>query len=364
MKNGKKMETKKTRILLMNFGGIGDEILFLPTIKSVKNTFRNSLITVAVESRSQSIKNLTDLIDETITCDIKGKDKYSNLLKFLFKVWTKRFDVVISSGSSEFIPIILFLTGIKKRIGFYTGLLSKIFLTKTAKLNLNQYAAKMYHELAIATDNKAVFDLPEVKLNPETTKWAQEQLQTNNKIPVAIHPGVSTLSIEKNIIKFWPAKKWAELIKVLLNCKKYTVVLLGGPDDEQTINQIRKELKQKEAPEDDLVDMFGKTQNITQLASLISLCEALISVDSAPMHIAVGLKKKVFALFGPTDDKKLLPVNCARYQAFKNENLNCRPCLWDKRQQSCDTKSCLDFSVQEVFEAFEKFLKDCKRLDL
>ena len=30
------------KILLVNFGGIGDEILFLPVIKSVRNKFPNA----------------------------------------------------------------------------------------------------------------------------------------------------------------------------------------------------------------------------------------------------------------------------------------------------------------------------------
>jgi len=358
------MDTKKTKVLLINFSGIGDEILFLPTVKSVKNSFQNASITLAVEPRSKSIADLTDLIDEIITCDIKAKNKYLNLLKFLFAVWTKNFDAVVSSGSSKLIPLLLFLTGIKKRVGFNTGTLSKILLDNAAKLDQNRYAGEMYHELALASDKKAVFEFPEVKLNPEVTKQAQELLGKTDKTLVAIHPGVSAMSIEKNIIKFWHANKWADFIKLLLESGKYRVILLGGPDDLETINQISKKLEEKQVSEDDLINLFGKTKNIAELASVISLCEALVSVDSAPMHIAVGLKKKVFTLFGPTDEKKLLPQNCARFKAFKKENLNCRPCLWDKRQQSCDTKSCLDFSAEEVFEAFEKFIKDCKRLNI
>ena len=45
------MQTK--RILFINFGGLGDEILFLPTIQSVKKEFPNSRITLALEERSK-----------------------------------------------------------------------------------------------------------------------------------------------------------------------------------------------------------------------------------------------------------------------------------------------------------------------
>ena len=63
------MQTK--RILFINFGGLGDEILFLPTIQSVKKEFPNSHITLALEERSKGITSLTDVIDETLYANIK-----------------------------------------------------------------------------------------------------------------------------------------------------------------------------------------------------------------------------------------------------------------------------------------------------
>ena len=62
--------TKK--ILFINFGGIGDEILFLPSILSVKKQFSEAEITLALEERSKGILSLTDVIDKTLFADIKG----------------------------------------------------------------------------------------------------------------------------------------------------------------------------------------------------------------------------------------------------------------------------------------------------
>ena len=140
------MQTK--RILFINFGGLGDEILFLPTIQSVKKEFPNSHITLALEERSKGIVSLTDVIDETLFANIKGNNKYIALLKLLFKIWQGKYDVVISSGSNKFIAIFLFLTFIKEKYGYNTGKLSQILLTKAVDLNKNRYAVQMYHELA------------------------------------------------------------------------------------------------------------------------------------------------------------------------------------------------------------------------
>mgnify|MGYP004679548095 FL=1 len=46
------------KILAVNFGGIGDEILFLPTLWSLKKEYPNASITLALESRAMGIKYL------------------------------------------------------------------------------------------------------------------------------------------------------------------------------------------------------------------------------------------------------------------------------------------------------------------
>ncbi|MFA6989649.1 MAG: hypothetical protein WC197_06235, partial [Candidatus Gastranaerophilaceae bacterium] len=119
------------KFLVINFGGIGDEILFFPVLKSLKNSFENCRITLVTEPRSASCKNLTNNIDEIITCDIKSENKYLELLKFLFKARIGHFDAVISTGGSKMVSILLFLTGIKEKYGYDAGKLSQILLTKS-----------------------------------------------------------------------------------------------------------------------------------------------------------------------------------------------------------------------------------------
>ena len=70
----------KKKILFINFGGLGDEILFLPTIISTKKEFPDSEITLALEPRSKGILSLTDIIDETLFADIKGRFGLKSLI--------------------------------------------------------------------------------------------------------------------------------------------------------------------------------------------------------------------------------------------------------------------------------------------
>ena len=321
----------KKKILFINFGGLGDQILFLPSIISVKKEFQNSEITLALEPRSKGITELTDVVDKVFFADIKNKNKYFELIKLLFKIWMNKYDIVVSSGSNKFISLYLFLTFVPQKYGYNSGKLSKLFLTKAITLNKNQYAVNMYHDLVTPITNIKT-KLPILSIEPKPTK----------KNTVLIHPGVSLLSIKQNMIKTIPANIWAEVIEKLFE-KGKQVILAGGPDDKDIINDIANQV----APEK-YINMYGKTNNLTELAELISSAEVFLCSDSAPLHIAVAIGVKTFVIFGSTDDKKLIPQNEKVIPIKANCDCPIRPCLWEKRQTTCSTLDCLKLSADEI----------------
>lgn len=323
----------KKKILFINFGGLGDEILFLPTIQSVKKKFPNSHITLALEERSKGIITLTDVIDSTFIANIKGKSKYLELMKLLFKIWCGKFDIVISSGSNKFISIFLFLTFIKRRYGYNTGKLSQLLLTKAIELNKNQYAVEMYQDLATGITN--------IK-----TKLPTLNIEKKSKIPnsVLIHPGVSKLSVNNGMIKTIPAFEWANVVNELAN-KGKKVLLAGGPDDKDCIETITKIV-----PAEKFENLYGTTKNLRDLAELISSSEVFLCSDSAPLHIAVALETRTFVIFGSTDDKKLIPQNDIITAIKANCDCPLQPCLWEKRQTTCENLDCLKISAVQIVE--------------
>ena len=325
------MQTK--RILFINFGGLGDEILFLPTIQSVKKEFPSSHITLALEERSKGITALTDVINDTMFANIKGKGKYFELLKLLFKIWRGKYNIVISSGSNKFISIFLFMTFIKEKYGYNTGKLSKLLLTKAISLNKNQYAVQMYHNLAESvTDIKT--ELPFLSI--------QKKPQIQNS--VLIHPGVSKISVEKGMIKTIPAEEWAKVVEKLAD-KGKRVFLIGGPDDKECIETITNLVTT-----DKFENLYGTTKNLRELAELISSAEIFLCSDSAPLHIAVALETKTFVIFGSTDDKKLIPKS-EKVTAIKVDcNCPLQPCLWERRQTTCENLDCLKISSNQIVE--------------
>lgn len=319
------------RILFINFGGLGDEILFLPAIQAVKDLYPDSYIALALEPRSRGITTLTDTIDEILLADVKGKDKYLQLLKLLFKIWKSKFDLVISSGANKFISFFLLMTFIKERYGYNTGKLSELILTKAVTLNKNQYAGEMYFDLIKPIYN-GKFRLPYLNIT------------MREKIPdsVLIHPGVSKISVQKGMIKTVSANVWAEVVEKLHACGK-KVLLAGGPDDKECIESICKLVSP-----DKFENLYGTTKNLKELSELISSAEKFLCSDSAPLHIAAALGVKTYAIFGSTDDKKLIPHNGMVIPVKTQCNCPLMPCLWERRQTTCETLDCLNISAEEI----------------
>ncbi|MBX9937615.1 MAG: glycosyltransferase family 9 protein [Candidatus Obscuribacterales bacterium] len=353
------------KILTINFGGIGDEILFLPTLKEVKRLLPSCRISLILEPRSKSVKEVTNLVDEVLLFDIKKRPlKPGDYLELLNLTRSGKYDLVISSGSSPMVAMLLFASGIPVRIGYGTSALSRLLLTHPVPLNKEQYAGNMYHDLSgglekylaqgfasIPQSSQAPgIQIPEVYVQEssrermrtalgeeeekleerlksledsfalaaaDTTSGAAERHNRSNKKRILLHPGTSRLAVQKGIIKTWDSKHWLELIRKLLKLDNTEVILAGGPDDEEVMKDLQSELGEEAKR---IINFYGKTKSLADLAALIEMSDLFICVDSAPMHVAVGLNKKVVALFGPTEPAKLIPQTknfCALTDASK-----------------------------------------------
>lgn len=348
--------------LFINYGGLGDEILFLPAIEDFKRRYPECKITLCLEGRAKGIKQITDLIDEIIEVDIKapGGKKYLNVLNMIFKAGRGKFDVVISSGKSPLVAIILFLTGIKRRSGYLTK--TAFLLTDGAELNEGQYAGNMYHDLVLPfvedgecsdsrhdsveeaskEDFSAEVFVPHLKADNDFV--LPDSLKNLEGGFIALHPGVSKMSIDKGIFKCPDVSFWNEVIKGVLN-KGKTLVLLGGPDDKDVIEKITADREIIKNP--GFINMFGKTKNLRDLMNIIARSRGFICADSAPLHIAVGLGINIIAVFGPTNENKLVP-NLENIHTVVNKEIDCRPCLWHKRGVNCSQSLCLNLKADDV----------------
>lgn len=345
------IEKNIQRIMLINFGGIGDEILFFPVIEALRYQYPNARISILVEPRCSNLLEHHYFIDQIYTFDIKHRKSPGDLMELLTILRAEAPELIISSGSSSLVAPLLFLSGAPYRVGYDAGKFA-FLLTHRAPLNPSQYAAQMYYNLLEPLGFLPQPLQPQLKLPAVVRHWAKTWLASQGVIEdepyVLIHPGVSLMSKEKKLIKSWARSRWETLMQRLLN-EGTKVVIAGGPDDAEEINYFQSRLEHP-----NLIMAYGHTRDLYQLGALIQQAAVTVCVDSAPMHLGVALDAKLVAIFGPTDEAKLLPES-EQFTAITHP-VSCRPCLWSTRQTTCDALTCLEgISVEQVYAAVRAY---------
>ena len=300
------------RVLALSPGGIGDQILFFPTLADFKAS-RELELDVLVEPRSVGAYELCPSVRTAWTFNYKGNPSLAEWVDLLGTIRERNYDGIFSVGRSPGVAFLLWLTGIRTRIGYGGNGLTEQLLTQPVPLDQEQYAAAMYHDLLKGFHIDRPCPWPTVRIKNEDLAWCQMQLRKLNldaQRLVLLHPGASQLARQKGIAKVYPGQKWGVvLVELLKREPKLQLVVVGGPDDQELLQALQKQLGDGA--------LFINPPSIGKLAALIQASALLLCVDSAPMHLGVATDRPLVALFGPTNPERLLPVD-PKFIALKN----------------------------------------------
>ncbi len=306
------------RFLALVPGGVGDQLLFFPTLTTLKRSFPNALIDVVVEPRSASAYRVCGTVNDVLQFDFKAQNSLADIANLLGTIRDRNYNAVLSLGTRFAVRFLLWLTGIPVRVG-YTGQ-GDWLLTNTVPLNTEQYASRMYHDLLKGLGISA--ECPPIILNlPKSDlEWAKQTQQQMNltKGYILLHGGSSSLAVSKGIHKIYPPEKWVAVLQTIQpKVGGLPIVLVQGPEDKEFVGAIAKELPQLP---------IISPPDIGKLAALIAGANLLLCTDSAPMHIGVAVGTAMVALFGPTDPAKLLPsLSDPRIRFVKGETIEAIP---------------------------------------
>lgn len=290
------------KILALVPGGIGDQLLFFPTLDDLKRNYPDAEIDVIVEPRSVGAYRICQLVTEVIKFDYKSRNGLADFGNLLGVMRDREYDIVLSLGRRWAIGLLLWMSGIPNRVG-YAANAGRGFFTDTVPLNQDQYAAAMYHDLLQGLGINTPCPPIIANIPKPDMAWAnakQQELEIAQGY-VAIHGGSSRLAQEQGINKIYPVHQWQKIIQDIHE-KQPTlpIVLLAGPDDQVWVSQMLQ------SSADIKVVAPG---NIGQLAAIIAGAKLMLCTDSAPMHISIAVGTYTIALFGPTPAQKLMPQN-------------------------------------------------------
>ncbi len=314
---------KNPRILVIQTAFIGDVVLTTPMLKSIKDFFPYSKLSVMVKPEAEKILKALKFIDEIMILDKKGKHKFLGMFSFINLIRKKKFDVVLSPHQSLRTSLIVLFLKCPLKVGYKNSALSSIVYDKRLDRTNKHEIHRLLDFLrdSLIPELKDYPDAPILEETEDSKKKAKNLIETFPSKPIAIAPS-----------SIWPTKRWtswgfAELSGRLIEKYKSDIILIGSSSDydiAEHVLQIAKTILPAVLYKK-IHNFCGKTDLLT-LYSLLKLCRLLVSNDSAPVHFGCAAHIPVVAIFGPTTKELGYAPICNNSRIVEIENLYCRPC--------------------------------------
>ncbi len=356
----------KLKILIRGVNWIGDAVITIPAVRSIRRAFPDAHISLLVKPWVSEIFRENPDINEIILFDDSFKG-YTGRLKLAKKLREKAFDKAILLQNAFDAALIAWLSGIPERIGYKRD--GRGFLLTNAvpveEYVLKQHQVYYYQNLLKSAGIEPADTQPYLYLTDNERQSARNLLSSyftaDNGPLIGINPGATFGSAKR-----WPPERFAELIIKVVNELNGQVVLFGSPSEIEISNEIiteinRLKIKMKiEKIGSRILVTTGKT-NLRELAALISECAVFVTNDSGPMHVASALLVPTVAIFGSTDKTATGPFG--EGHRIIRKDLPCSPCM--KRECPEGHLNCMTaVTADEVFDAVREILPVTKAVFL
>lgn len=292
------------KILIIQTAFIGDVILATPIIEALHEKYPSAAIDLVVRKGNQGLFKGHPFVRHVLVWD-KKDSKYKHLFILILALRRQGYDLLINCQRFAASGILAALSKAKIKIGFDKNPFSRY------------YTHKVKHSISDG--------MHECDRNMELLKPIQISGVAKPKLyppEIALKPVKPYVCIAPSSVWFtkqWPEHKWVELIRGLDN--KYSVYLLGSPQDEELCNRIVEQVKDYKA------EAFAGKIDLLESAALMKGAKMNFVNDSAPMHLCSAVDAPVTAIycstvpsfgFGPlSNNSKIIEIT---------ENLSCRPC--------------------------------------
>lgn len=283
------------RILVLQMKRIGDLILTTPALWALRKHLPKAKILLAIEAGSRELLAGIDYVDGALIYERRGQN--SCIWRHLM---FRHYDVCLDFTGTDRSALFAVLSKASRRVTYESVQRSRfrhVFYNQFVSSSVRENHTVDHHlnllsalNLPIPADPQVVLRLPEWA--PRKARQLLEEAGITPGSPfVLVHPGTARPE------KYWPAQRWADVIAWCESSLGMPCILTGSADGhEQThLSAIRKS-NLGVSPR----DLSGRMDILT-LASLTQFASLVLTVDSAPMHLAGAFGIPQVALFGPTN---------------------------------------------------------------
>jgi ADP-heptose:LPS heptosyltransferase len=286
------------RILIVRTDRIGDVVLATPLIRALRRSFPDAYLAALVRPYTRDVllhnPHLNDLLVDDPDREHAGRAGFWKQVRMLR---SQRFDTALLLLPTERLAWMLFLAGIRRRIGVGTRFYQVLTFMRT--VSRHKYVP-LRHEADYCLDLGRAIGATDDGLRPKVVVTEEERKRalavleqrgisagSEGKIRlIGIHPG------HGHSAPNWRPERYAELVAGLLAEPDIRIVITGGAGDRPLMEPFGLLDPAR------VVDLVGML-NVRELVGVISHVDVLVSASTGPMHIAAGLGVPTVSLFCP-----------------------------------------------------------------
>jgi ADP-heptose:LPS heptosyltransferase len=327
-------------ILVIHQGALGDFILALPALETLRKTFPRAKSVIMGYPRILELVEKRFYADEILSVDQKGMATFfvgGSPLDYRLSQFFKTFDLIVVFGKDGEGPVIRNLkTVCEGRI-----LQINSFPPWDEKVHLADHLLKQFAQFGFPTSGSN----PRLYLGESDREWAKNFWKGKGVPPeerskvIVLHPGSGSRK------KVWPLERFSNLARFLRAHLGSRILIVLGPAEGPEVQK---------AFEDKGPDSFILAKGLTllQLASVMEGCWFFIGNDSGISHMAAALGLPTVVVFGPTDQNVWSPRGEKTFVVRRG--ISCSPCPSERFFQ-CKDYGCLrSIEVEEVLQGLEK----------
>jgi heptosyltransferase-2 len=329
------------KVLIRSANWVGDGVMSLPAIASVRLTFPRAKISILAKPRVADLFHKNPAVDQVFLYEspgihqgLRGKWRLARQLK------KEGFELAVLLQNAFEAALISFLAGIPRRAGYDRdgrGLLLTHPVAvdrKMKKAHQIDYYLGLVESLGFHRPER----IPSLKVSKEGQEEAGQMLQSlglkDSPGLVGISPGATYGSAKQ-----WFPERYGALADRIARNLGASVLIFGNEGDKKVASQVCQNAR---VP---LIDLTGMT-TLGQAVALISRCRLFVTNDSGLMHVAAALGIPVIAIFGSTDPERTGPLGAVCRVVRKS--VPCAPCL---KPECPEDRRCMGLiSVDEVYE--------------
>jgi heptosyltransferase-2 len=334
------------RLLIWLPSPLGDAIMATPAL----NAFRSNLPDVSITFLTSRFTR--EILSPSPFCDnwLDLKDSFLGNYK---QIKSGTYDSLILLKNSFSSALTAWLVKIPRRIGYASDMRAFLltdpidpFRNEQRKLMpvpMIDYYLRIARILAMTSDSKKTCLCVTAEQRESMLDKLPQLRSLDNPLVILVPGGAFGPS------KLWPLDRYAELADRLHENYQATVLLSVAP--------ARKEMDIAEAiceqTKSNPINLGKTPLDGGQFKALFNVANLVITNDTGPRHIAIGLDKPVVSLFGPNNPKWTQSWHEKEIQIFGWAP--CVPC--DKPVCRQKQHLCMEsITVNEVFDAAAKFL--------